>query len=285
MTILFALVRALHFASLMSIFGASALQAQTRNVVPADVRLYRPLFLASLMALATAALWLCFVSAEMTASGVFDLNAIGAVVSKSAFGNVFLVRLGLLAWLCFLCLAGGPPARTLVAGAALGLLSFVSHAAAAGEPFYYFARAAIDALHLLSAGFWVGGLLVLASEVLTRPRDNIRLIALLRQFSRYGAVAVAVLVAAGTLNGVAVLDVPGMRWSDTYLTWLAVKLVLAGVMVALALTNRFGVLPGLERGEKEAAETIPLTVIAELACAALILFAVGFLGLTAPMQM
>ena len=74
----------------------------------------------------------------------------------------------------------------------------------------------------------------------------------------------AILVVAGTLNGIAILDTRGMAWSDTYLTWLAVKLVLAGLMIALALTNRFGVLPGLARGEAEAAETLPLTVFAEL---------------------
>jgi len=38
-------------------------------------------------------------------------------------------------------------------------------------------------------------------------------------------------------------------------------------------------------GEKDAAATIPLTVIAELSCAMLILLIVGFLGLTAPMAM
>ena len=76
-----------------------------------------------------------------------------------------------------------------------------------------------------------------------------------------------------------------MNWSGTYVTWLAVKIVLAAVMVALALTNRFGVLPGLARGEAEAQDTIPLTVLAELGCAVLIVIIVGFLGLTAPMEM
>ncbi len=95
----------------------------------------------------------------------------------------------------------------------------------------------------------------------------------------------AVLVAAGTASAIVILDVPGMRWSDTYVAWLAVKIVLAGLMVALALTNRFGVLPALARGEAEAQDTIPLTVLAELGAALLILLIVGFLGVTAPMQM
>ena len=56
-------------------------------------------------------------------------------------------------------------------------------------------------------------------------------------------------------------------------------------MVALALTNRFGVLPALAQGDREAADTIPLTVLAEFGAALAILLIVGFLGMTAPMQM
>jgi len=62
-------------------------------------------------------------------------------------------------------------------------------------------------------------------------------------------------------------------------------LALAAIMVALALTNRLGVLPGLMHGEADAAETLPLTLSAELIVAGLILLCVGFLGLTAPMAM
>jgi len=98
-------------------------------------------------------------------------------------------------------------------------------------------------------------------------------------------VSVAVLVAAGAANGVFILGQQGMPWNGTYVTLLALKIVLAAVMIALALTNRFGVLPALARGEDEAQDTIPLTVSAELGAAIAILVIVGFLGLTAPMQM
>jgi putative copper resistance protein D len=281
----FAIVRALHFASLMAVFGASALLSQAREIMMGDAKLYRPLFVASLVALATAALWLCFVAAEMSGGTLFDMDVVAAVVAKSVYGNVFILRFALLLWLCVLCLVGSHTIKTVVAGVALALLGLVSHAAAAGAAQYTYARAAVDALHLLCAGFWVGGLVVLTPEVLAKPRDMPRLIALLKLFSRWGVVSVALLIAAGTLNGVFILDMPGMPWNGAYVTWLAIKIVLAAVMVALALTNRFGVLPGLERGEREAGETIPLTVIAELSCALLILLIVGFLGLTAPMAM
>ncbi len=287
MTAAFALVRALHFASLMGVFGTAALLFQACGVADA-APWRRPLAAAALLALATAAANLCFAAAEVTGdpAAAIDIRALATVVTQTAYGHILLLRLLALAGLLLVCLADGAFAlKTALAGAALALLGLTSHAAASGPPQYAYARAGVDALHLLTAGFWVGGLAVLVREVMVRPRNMARLIALLRLFSRWGAVSVAVLIAAGAANAVLILGQGGMRWSQVYVTWLAVKIVLAALMVALALTNRFGVLPGLARGDKEAADTIPLTVIAELSCAAAILLVVGFLGVTAPMEM
>jgi len=287
-TLLFALVRALHFASLTTVFGASALLAQSAGIGVTGERLRRTLSLAAFVALASALLSLCFVTGEMTGDFAigFAPSAMATVVTSTAYGHVFLLRAVLLIGLALLCLGSGRNAmKAIVAGGALALLGLTSHAAAAGSPRFEYLRAAIDALHLLCAGFWIGGLAVLVPELLPRIGDTVRLVALLRLFSRWGAASVAVLVAAGTANAVLILDVPGMRWSDTYATWLAVKIVLAALMVALALSNRFGVLPALARGDAEAGDTIPLTVLAELGAALLILLIVGFLGVIAPMQM
>ena len=284
MSTLFALVRAVHFASLMTVFGASAQLFQAKGPGVDSRRFHRLLVIASLTAIATAVLWFVFVSLDIAGDDAASLGLFTDVATKSFYGHVALCR---FVFLIALCAVPGDwhAARTLLAGAALALMGLTSHAAAADGETYFYVRAAIDALHLIAAGFWLGGLDVLVPEVLARPRDTPRLIVLLRQFSRWGAVSVAVLIVAGTLNGVFILNVPGMRWSGTYVTLLAIKIVLAALMVALALTNRFGVLPGLERGESEAAETIPLTVIAELGAAVLIVAIVGFLGIEPPMAM
>ncbi|MEJ0026787.1 MAG: CopD family protein [Rhizomicrobium sp.] len=286
MTALFAIVRALHFACLMSVFGASALQAQAARLGLSRAPLRQPLAFAAFGALATAILSVGFVGGEMAGDPVqgFRPDVFAAVAADTQYGHVFLVRLILLLGLSLLCAAGGE-ARfvALTAGAALALVSLTSHAAAARTP--SLAGAASDALHLLTAGFWLGGLVALLPEIVPRIRDTARLVALLTLFSRWGAISVAVLIAAGTANAVFILDMPGMAWSTAYATWLAVKIVLAGLMVALALTNRFGVLPALARGDKEAQDTIPLTVLAELGAGLAILLIVGILGLTAPMRM
>ncbi len=284
MSLLFAVIRALHFASLMTVFGASALLARA----PVATNMRRPLTIAALVALVSAVLCLCFVSAEMTddPNAIYDVRIIATIMTQTFYGNIFFLRLLLLLGLFLVCFTDGAHIlKAAVAGTALALLGLTSHAAAAGSPQYEYVRAGVDAVHLLGAGFWVGGLAVLAPEVLASPRDTPRLVALLRLFSRWGVVSVAVLLIAGTLNAIAILGMPGMPWNNTYVTWLAIKIVLAMVMVALALTNRFGVLPALAQGDREAAETIPLTVLAEFGAALAILLIVGFLGITAPMQM
>lgn len=283
MSTLFALVRFAHFASLMTVFGASALLTQMAPVDRLGRTLDRPRLVAAAIAFVTGGLWFLFVAVEMS-GGAFDGDVLARVLLATSFGHVAAWRFALLAWLCWLCIGGSEPFKTAVSGIALLLLAFTSHAAALGEPPPHYVRVAVDAAHVLAAGFWTGGLAVLAREVLATPRDTPHLIRTLKLFSRGGAIAVAVLVAAGILNGVFILGAGG-RWSNAYVTLLAFKIVLAAMMVGLALTNRFGVLPGLERGDKEADETVPLTVVAELSCAVLILVIVGFLGVAPPMQM
>jgi putative copper resistance protein D len=276
---LFAATRALHFASLMTVFGASALMQQA-----GDLAIRRLLRAACIVALATAILWLGFVANEMTGE-MPGPERLWNVVTASGYGHVFAVRFVLLMLLVALAFRPGRHgAKAVLAGAALAALGFTSHAAASGDASYRWLRALNDALHLLTAGFWLGGLAALTPEVLAKPMNGKRLAILLRRFSRYGTISVAILLVSGTLNGIAILDT-AMRWAGGYVGWLAFKIVLAGLMVALALTNRFSVLPGLEAGEVQARETIPLTVAAELSFALAIVLIVGFLGLMPPMQM
>ncbi len=290
MTFAFAFVRAVNFASVMLLFGSCAFGWIAKSSLGYDLGLSRGLLAAhASAALASAVLLVGFVAGEMTGSGtLFDPAAAGLVVRDTLYGHMAILRIALLA--AFLLVAWLLPSARLIAGTVLGggalaLLGLTSHAAVAVAPRYGYLFAGVDALHLLAGGFWIGGLVTLVPTVLAKPRDLATLVAVLRLFSTWAALAVAILVVAGSASGVAILDTHGMAWSETYLTWLAIKLVLAGLMIALALTNRFGLMPGLARGEAEAAETLTLTVFAELTCAGLILLVVGILGLTAPMQM
>jgi putative copper resistance protein D len=290
LTIFFALIRGFHFASAMTLFGAASFAVLVRWRLRGTTGLPRAVFgWSAAIALLTAAAGIALVAVQMTdvAGAWRDPAILRQVVFGTVFGRLALTRCALFVAILFavrLRPALSDVAVSGLAAAALILLGWTSHAAAAVAADYTMLFALNDALHLLAGGFWIGGLVALIPSLVT-TKDKTALVARLRLFSRWAAGAVALLILAGTANAIAILDFRGMRWSIDYLTWLAIKLVLAGIMVALALTNRFAVLPGLVRGEADAAETLPLTLGGELAAAALILLCVGFLGLTAPMAM
>jgi putative copper resistance protein D len=275
----------------MILFGAASFGVLVRWRLRSTTGLPRALFgWCGAIALLTAMAGLAITAVQMTEVDTAwrDPAVLRQVALGTLFGRLALARCALFA--AVLLVVWLRPSMTdvvaaLLAGSALVLLGWTSHAAAAVAAEYNTLFAASDALHLLAGGFWIGGLLALVPSVMAKTDDKTALLARLRLFSRWAMGAVALLIAAGTANGIAILDFRGMRWSVAYLTWLAIKLVLAGVMVALALTNRFAVMPGLVRGEADAAETLPLTLSAELVAAGLILLCVGFLGLTAPMAM
>jgi putative copper resistance protein D len=285
--VFFAATRALHFASLMMIFGASAftaIAAPRVNFAPVGDTLRRWLVVGAIVALLTSVLCLGFVTAQIAgdSGAAFDPAQMSVVAGKTDYGHVFLIRAVLLTGLiAFAVFSAAAWLRALISGAALALLGAVSHAAARGGD-WRLALAANDGLHLLCAGFWIGALVVLALLIRTRSTD---IVVALRIFSGWAIIAVALLVIAGSVNAAAILYQPGMTWSGVYLGWLAAKLVLAALMIALALTNRFGILPAMVRGDKESAESLTMTVVMELSCAMLILLVVGVLGETAPMAM
>lgn len=282
----YALVRGLHFASLMIVFGSEAFAAVSSGS-PSPRLSKRILLIAAGTALATAALSLFFAAAQMSGAGLFSISAatLSVAVTQTLFGQVALVRLGLLILLIFSLLFLHRPAwNALLAGLALAALSLTSHAAAAGPQEYLVLRAANDAAHLLAAGFWVGGLVVLVFQAATR-RNLESFLPLLRRFSTFGMVAVAVLAVAGVINGVLILGGEEAHWSFGYIMLLTVKLLLAALMIALALTNRFGFLPGIAKGDENAARNLFATTVAELVLGAAILLVVGFLGLSAPLKM
>jgi len=90
-----------------------------------------------------------------------------------------------------------PPTAALVVATAL-IHAASGHAAGGARPWF---SVAVDGLHFVAAGVWIGGLLALAVGLLPllRRRDDVTALARLswRPFSRVAAVSVGVLVATG----------------------------------------------------------------------------------------
>lgn len=104
------------------------------------------------------------------------------------------------------------------------------------------------ALHVLCAAWWFGGLVPLL--MLMRMAKEVTwcadAITAMMRFSRYGHIAVAGVIATGIVNSVFIL---GISWPlhSGYVRLLALKIALVAVMVAIALINRYVLVPNAAR--------------------------------------
>jgi putative copper resistance protein D len=131
--------------------------------------------------------------------------------------------------------------------------------------------ATLDAVHLLAAGLWIGGLAVLLAI-----RKWPAFAAALALFSDMAMIAVLVLVMTGLINAVSILL--GDRGTDAplYVGVLAAKLGLVLAMLGLAAVNRFRMLP---RG---ATGAVARNAGIELALGGIVIVLAGWLGQLAP---
>jgi copper resistance protein D len=267
MTGLEAVVRAAQFLSLMTIFGTLTLGALLGGMraEPRHERAsVRVLNAAAFTALVAAILW----SVLLWSEGRADVGVLIARVIVSVLLVVFVVMRLARTW------------AIAATGVELALVAATSHAAFSAGAFSLL-RAANDAVHLLSAGFWLGALVALLPRAVATRRRPKDLLPVLSAFSPWGAVAVAILIASGSLNAVLILRPASGHWSTAYLTLFTAKLVLATVMVALALTNRL-LSRDIRLGDAEGGENLAASIIAELAVGILIVMIVGLLGIIAP---
>lgn len=236
MTTLAALGRALHDASLMALFGSACLLTLLDAKVPELAFESRALAkgrrIAAVAALASAPVWL--------------IGMPGAVrgVTSSLAGQVLLGRLMLLVLLLAAVWSGRRRAAAWLAGGALVGIAATGHTAGASPPGMTFIGAANDSIHLLTAAYWIGGLAVLVAMLAERPKAA-RLREAVALFAEWGMITVALLVMTGIINAAMVLlGTPGHD-DLLYAALLALKIILALVMIALAIGNHIRLLPHL----------------------------------------
>jgi putative copper export protein/mono/diheme cytochrome c family protein len=237
---------------------------------------------------------------EGRAAAALDVGAIARVLLETQTGHVWLVRFGLLGLLAaFLLLRLSIDRRVdwraargeavLLGAAALVPVAAAGHAAAV-EPGT--ARAiALDGLHLIVAGVWVGGLLPLAlllRDAATSAGADARPYAVLaaRRFSRLALGAVLTLAVTGAL--LATLHVGSVAGlvGTSYGRLLLAKLSLLGLVLLLAAVNRSVLLARLAGDGptvgRPAMQRLAAFVTVEAGLALAILGIVAALGLTPP---
>jgi len=246
-----------HFMAAMLTFGASAYlwlytpEKLRRALSPAVWCLS---LVASVIAFVTATVWLALESASMADdwSGAYDPGAIGDVLTDTAFGHAWAAHLILAAALVAV-VAFGPRGRwvtvTIVSAALLASLGLVGHAAmqtgAEGV-----AHRANHAVHLLTTGAWIGGLVPFAMCLDAYRDDDLRQDAVraMMGFSFWGQFVVAAIVLTGGVNIALTSGRPPFPPTTPYRAMLIAKIVLVAIMISLAVFNRYVLVPKLKPG-------------------------------------
>jgi putative copper resistance protein D len=267
-----AAARGLYYIAAMLLFGELAFGVLIRAKLPVilpprDMRLrWSALAAAAVMAVA----WLVLAARQM--AGTLDLTALTQTVTATLFGRLFVLRMAALAVLPFVFRRHAKPAA-LLALIALILPAGTSHAAAASPAGFALIGASLDAVHLATAGFWIGGLAALI-QLHHRKEPNILLA--LSLFSEWAMIAVLLLVMTGLIDGASVLlGAPG-KPSLLYMGVLAGKLVLVAVMLGLAAMNRFRLMP---RGQDQ---IIARNAALEMCAGVTVVLLAGVLGQLQP---
>lgn len=279
----FTAVRWLHEAGLMLVFGSSLLRVLLRTRLPAlNLPPGRLRCLAALLALFSAPLWLGLTTAQMAGdhAAMFDPKMLMLTVTQTQFGQVFLARAAFLILLGLgVLLQWRDSLLALLSGAALVLISVTSHAAAASPANFTAIGITSDSLHLLTGGFWIGGLALLAALFVGKTEKTL-LAGATAIFAQWGMIAVAILVLTGMLNAATILLGGEGRDTAAYLATLGAKLALVAAMVALALVNHFRLLPQLAAGG--GADDLLRNIRRELELGLLVVALAALLGLLAP---
>ena len=254
-----ALSRGVYYAAVMLLFGDAAFGALLRTKLPVIVPLRHGWlrWTALLMALLAGCLWLGLAAAQM--ADTLNAQVLMATLTSTLFGQLFLVRLAALIVMALLLLFWRRAKwMVLPACIALALPAATSHAALASPAGFTAIGTLLDATHLLTAGFWIGGLVVLVA-LFRRKEPNL------------------LLVMTGLIDAAQVLLGGKGALSTLYLAVLGAKLALVAAMLWLAASNRFRWMP---KGEENA---IGRNAARELAIGIIVVLLAGALGQLQPL--
>ncbi|BCQ45536.1 membrane protein [Erwinia rhapontici] len=210
-------------------------------------------------------------------------------VLQTQFGRAWQWQLALAVLCCLVLLfrrrlSGQGCQQTVLLLAVLQLsgLAFTGHAAMLDGWSGVFQRAN-QTVHLLSAAFWAGGLLpvVYLMRAARSPEHRYDAICTMMRFSRYGHLAVMLVVISGVINALLLLGWP-LASFRLYSQLLVLKSLLVGVMMGIALFNRYWLVPRFQHSGAGAQQSFITSTLVEIALAAAVLLVVGIFATLEP---
>lgn len=248
---LFILCRFVHFMAVMLMFGISLFTAllSPPRFSPQLTRDLHPMLSVSTKVSAITAVLMLAVQAGLMGEGWSDTwrLTIWWAVLETTFGGIWRWHL-VFSFMALLALLLPTPQRTqaLVLCTVLLLvnMAFIGHAAMHDNALGTLHRIN-HVLHLLAAGYWLGSLLPLlvCLRYLAQPQWRSDAIKTLIYFSCWGHAAVAVVMVTGIINSLIILGHWPLDIDSAYQRLLIVKMVLVVLMVLIALTNRYVIVP------------------------------------------
>jgi copper resistance protein D len=291
LTVLFVLCRFAHFASLMQIFGLSVFCSL---LTPAGfsavlLRKNQTLMICSAFVAAVTSVGMLAIQAALMGNGwgdALNLN-VWLLVLTTAFGEVWRWHLLLTAALLLVLLMDWLPVRNmLVFLCSFGLLmsqALVGHAAM-HEGILGVIQRSNHVVHLLSAAYWFGCLLPLLTCMwyTRQPAARPYALATLIRFSLWGQAAVALVILTGIINTTIILQ----RWptdmTSLYQRLLVVKVLMVGMMVAVAVFNRYRLVPLMSKDPDRAQHYFVMMTWLEWGLALGVLLLVSMFATLAP---
>jgi putative copper resistance protein D len=285
------LCRLAHFAATMLLFGASAFVwalAPAGLVRDLTSAMRRIVAAAIVVAAITALAWLGLEAGSMGEGwgDVLNPDMLAGVLTDTAFGRLWQWRLGLVV-IFLVALATGRHDRWAfvapVSALLLASLGLAGHAIMQTGAVGALHRVN-DALHLLVAGAWVGGLVpfILCVDRFSDPALRSEAVLATRRYSNWGHVVVALVVLTGVVNVALTLHVAPIPFASPYQTLLAAKIVMVATTIATAVFNRYFLVPRLKGEAGRAVETLKINSIAEIAYALVVVALVSTFGLLEP---
>ncbi len=300
-------IRAIHFAATAVTVGALIFRAVVAEpalrstpvaiaVVRSQIRLIASIGLA--IAAATGLVWFQLQAVSMSGLPIGEAmtsDVLSTVLNETQFGQVSKVRF-VLAVILAACLAYErfAQARWLALGSALGFLAAIAWTGHAGSTPGEMGdlHLAADALHLIAAATWMGGLVPLALLLAAGRRNKGLAWASLarravQRFSTLGIVSVGTLLATGVINAWILVGSIHALIVTGYGQLLMLKLVVFAIMLVFAAINRIWLTPWLDFSSEnepqlEALRQLTRNSVIEIALGLTIFAIVGVLGTLHP---
>ncbi|NLS55640.1 copper homeostasis membrane protein CopD [Hafnia alvei] len=288
-TALYVLCRWVHFATALQIFGLALFVGWIAPpVLRHNLEKQTRALLGTSLVLCAFSSWLMVtLQAGQMGDGWQDVISpeTWLAVMQTTFGEAWLLQL-IFSSLLLIAPLFTPNIRrfllTLFAALLLITLARTGHASAE-QGISGIAHRLNNGIHLLSAGFWFGGLLPfwLCVRQLSGAAKAFAMQAVIR-YSRWGHLAVALVIVTGIGNVAWILGGWPRVLDSVYQRGLWLKILLVAVMIGIALYNRYRVVRSMGQNRQRALTLLAGNAVVEWLLALLVLLTVSFFATQPP---